>query len=217
MKVTVSNLLIIFLVSFSATVFSQEKVNQLDAQGKRTGIWKKYYNNKRIRYEGTFEAGKEVGTFKFYSEVSSNYPVIIKEFSSNSNIAKVSFYTVKGILLSKGEMNGKNRVGMWLYFHDDGKTLMSEENYENGVLNGSSTTYYKSGKVTETKFYKEGKLHGNLKRFSSDGILLDDVFYEEGKLNGPAKYYNSKGKLILSGDYKDDLKVGEWVNFKDED
>ena len=39
---------------------AQEKINQLDANGDRTGIWKKYFNNNRIRYEGQFDAGKEI-------------------------------------------------------------------------------------------------------------------------------------------------------------
>ena len=47
-------------------VFSQS-INQLDAQGKKHGIWKGTYSDTgRPRYEGTFEHGKELGTFRFF-------------------------------------------------------------------------------------------------------------------------------------------------------
>ncbi len=196
------------------TVISQEKINQLDANGKRTGIWKKQYSNNKIRYQGQFEAGKEIGIFKFYSALSSQHPIAIKTFTKNTEIATVEFYTEKGILQSKGKMKGKKHIGKWLYYHPNEKTILSEENYTNGILNGISKTYYKTGKITEILFYKNGKLHGNTKRYASNGILLDDLNYKNGKLHGLAKYYNVKGKLIYTGNYEDDKKVGKWEYFE---
>ncbi|WP_457616073.1 toxin-antitoxin system YwqK family antitoxin [Lutibacter sp.] len=210
MKLIFSTITILYLCTFGTNCLAQENINQFDAQGKRTGVWKKYYNNKRIRYQGQFEHGKEVGVFRYYSAKSSKHPIAIKIFKKNSNQATVKFYTLEGVLKSQGAMEGKQRVGKWLYYHPDGKTVMSEENYTNGVLNGESKTYYKDGKVTEILHYKDGKLHGNLKRYASNGVLLDDLNYKDGKLNGLAKYYNMDGKLIYTGIYKDDVKEGKW-------
>lgn len=212
-----SNFLLLLFLGITFNVFSQETINQFDLEGKRTGVWKKYYNNKRIRYEGTFKAGKEVGIFKFYSETSSEHPIIIKDYKNNSEVSEVKFYTVKGILLSEGKMKSKDRTGKWIYYHEDGKTMMSEENYENGLLNGEVKTYYKSGKLTEELHYKNGKLNGSLKRYSSEGVLLDDVIYKDDKLHGPAKYFNVEGKLIYSGNYENDEKVGKWEYFNNEE
>lgn len=196
------------------TINAQEKINQFNSEGERTGTWKKYYNNKRIRYQGQFEEGKEVGVFKYYSALSSDHPIAIKTFKKNSNKATIQFFTEKGILESEGEMNSKNRVGKWVYFHPDGKAILSEENYDNGILEGVSKTYYLTGKITEISHYKNGKLHGNLKRYADNGILLDDLNYENGKLHGAAKYYNVEGKLIYWGDYENDEKVGKWEYFE---
>ena len=147
----------IFVFCFAALIctnisFAQTALNQLDIDGKNHGVWRKYYANKRIRYQGQFTHGKEIGTFKFYSAASSDHPIVIKEFNSENGIAKVSFYTESGYLLSKGNMNGKKRVGKWLFFHEDGKTVMSEENYVDGKLHGEFKTFYKSGKPTEIAF-----------------------------------------------------------------
>lgn len=203
-----------FLLFNFQTSFSQEKINQFNSGGKRTGVWKKNFNNGKIRYIGQFKNGKEIGVFKFYSPINSKYPTAIKTFEANTNLAKVSFYTVEGVLVSKGLMDGKKRIGHWTYYQPDGKTLLSEENYKNGVLEGKSVTYYKSGKVAEVLSYKNDKLHGNSKRFAKNGVLLDDLNYVNGKLDGLAKYYDIHGKLIYTGNYKDDMKVGKWEYFE---
>lgn len=207
-------LTVLLLVIGNHMSIAQEKTNQFDAEGKRTGVWKKYYNNNRVRYQGQFVAGKEIGIFKFYSALSSEHPIVIKKYVDGSAAAKVKFYTEKGVLESEGEMISKNRVGKWLYYHKDGKTIMSDENYENGVLNGKATTYYKSGEITEVLNYSNGSLHGNVKRYDSSGTIVSDLNYKKGKLHGMAKYYNADGKLKYSGPYENDEKVGEWVYFE---
>ena len=207
--------LILTLFLFSGIVFGQEKINQFDANGNRTGIWKKDHQNGRIRYKGQFEAGKEVGVFNYYSIVSSDYPILIKTYSKDSDIATAEFFTEKGVLESEGKMNGKERIGKWLYYHPDGKTLLSEENYENGLLNGESKTYFVSGQLTEISHYKDGKLDGNTKQYSKEGILLEELNYKNGKLHGLATFYNINGKVIYTGMYENDEKTGKWEFYKE--
>ncbi len=209
---------ILFLICFLnlGMIYAQGDINQTDADGDRHGVWRKYYNNDRIRYAGTFEHGKEVGVFKYFSASNSDYPVIIKEYKVNSDLADVSFFTPSGSLESKGLMKGKEREGEWLYYHDDGKSIMSEENYANGKLDGDYKTYYPSGELTEVTSYKNGLLHGNYKKYSIKGFMYQDFNYANGKLNGMANYYSRKtGDLIKKGPFKDDLRVGTWENYVD--
>lgn len=208
------SLFFLLILLVSGTAMAQEKINQLDEQGRRTGVWKKYYDNKNIRYEGQFEAGKEIGVFKYYAELNSEHPILVKTYTEGSEIAKVSYFYEGGKLESEGTMKGKNRIGKWTYYNTDGKTIISEENYENGLLHGTATTYFAPGKITEVLTFKNGLLHGKVLRYSSEGILLDDLQYENDKLHGPAKYYNVAGKLIRKGNYENDLKVGNWEYFE---
>lgn len=209
-----TSLLFFLILLVSGISMAQEKINQLDAQGRRTGIWKKYYDNKNIRYEGQFMAGKEIGVFNYYGEFNSKHPNIVKTFSKGSDSAKVNFFYDDGTLQSEGSMSGINRFGKWIYYNTDGKTIVSEENYENGLLNDISTTYFSAGKKAQTATYKNGELHGDLLRYSSEGILLDDLHYENGKLHGLAKYYDVAGKLVRKGIYENDQKVGNWEYFE---
>ena len=197
-------------------VGAQTEYNKFDANGKRHGLWKKYYDNNRIRYKGTFEHGKEVGTFKFYSAAQSDFPIIVKTFHDNSDVADVKFYNDEGVLESEGQMRGKKRIGKWIYYHTDGKSVMSEENYVDGKLHGAYKTFYKDGSPTEVAEYKNGKLEGNYKKYAIKGHLIYDFNYKNGKLNGPAAYYSRKtGDLIKKGLFKDDQRVGTWENYVD--
>jgi antitoxin component YwqK of YwqJK toxin-antitoxin module len=203
--------LLFFIVPFLS---AQEKVNQFDTNGNRDGVWIKYHTNKLIRYKGQFKNGKEIGVFKFYSPNTNEFPESVKTFSEKNDAAKVEFYNDKGVVVSIGNMIKKNRVGKWLYFNEDGKTIMTEENYENGALNGISKTFFPNGKLAEVKNYKNGKLEGGLKRYADNGNLLDDLSYSNGKLHGLAKYYNIDGALIYTGFYENDEKIGEWEYYE---
>jgi len=196
--------------------FSFGQTNKFDANGKRHGVWKKYYKNKRIRYSGTFDHGKEVGTFKFYSAASSDFPVVVKVYKTSSATADVTFYSLEGKLESKGLMNGKNREGKWLYYHEDGKTLMSEETYKDGKLHGPYKTFYNTGKPTEVTNYVNGLLDGSYKKYAIKGHIYQDFTYKQGKLNGLATYYNRKnGEVTTKGTFRDDIRVGTWENYAD--
>lgn len=202
-----------FLLFLSANAVAQ-KINQVDTNGKKTGVWKKYYNNRKIRYQGQFKEGKELGTFKFYDRSSSYHPVIIKKYSFVSDSASVAFFNIDGRLKSRGTMIGKKRVGKWEYFFVNGKKL-SEEFYVDNKLDGLLRNYYANGKVTEETYYKNGVKHGVSKKYTEEGVLLEETTYANGKANGPAKYFDLKGNIKETGSYKDGRRVGKWNFYMD--
>ncbi len=203
--------ILLLSVFFIASIEAQ-KLNKFDTNGKRTGVWKKFYDNGKIRYSGEFKNGKEVGVFKFYTVTSSSQPTIVKTFIENT--ASVKFYNELGSLKSKGEMIGKNRVGKWIYYFTNGK-LFSEEEYKEGKLDGILKNYYPNGRVTQELVYIAGKLHGISKMFTDSGVLIEEVFYVKGKLEGEAKYYDLKGGIKEKGMYKNGKRVGKWEFYID--
>ena len=200
---------IFFACYFTSEECNAQKINQFNVNKKRTGIWKKYYPNKRIRYVGQFKDGKELGVFKFYDITTSKFPVIIKTFSKNSDSVSVQFYTLSGKIETKGFLLGRKRVGKWIYYYPDGKT-MSDENYKDGKLFGKQYIYYPNGKITEFALYKNGLKDGVTKKYSSKGILIEEIDYKNGKPNGVAKYFELNGNLKETGIYKDGKRVGKW-------
>ena len=191
-----------------------QRVNQFDENKQRTGVWKKYYPNKRIRYVGEFKNGKEVGVFKFYDITNSKQPVIIKTFYEDSDSLFVQFYSLKGTIETEGVMHGRSRVGNWKFYDADG-TLMSEENYRGGKLDGEQLIYYKDGKVTEFAVYKDGLKDGVFTKYASNGNLIEEITYKKGKPNGLAKYFELNGTLKETGHYKDGRRIGTWEYYID--
>ena len=211
-KIFKTSLFLSFLFIYTSN-FAQ-KINQFDANKQRTGVWKKYYDNQKIRYEGQFKNGKEIGIFKFYDETTSELPTIIKRFSETTDSVAVEFYLTNGKLQSKGFFIDKNRVGKWQYFFQDGK-IMSEETYNQGKLEGKLINYYPNGKPTEITTYTKGLKHGISQKFSSDGILIEEVTFENNILNGLAKFFELNGNLREKGIYKDGKKFGKWEFYID--
>jgi len=207
----------IFLLFFMAiTISINAQTNQFDSNGKRHGLWKKYYSNGHLKYAGTFNHGKEVGTFKHYAITGSKQPIIVRKFELNSDIAMVTFYNLNGNIESKGKMKGKNKIGKWIYYHKDGKSIMVEENYLNGKLDGDYKTFYPDGKPTIIAHYKNGKLDGKYQRFSIKNKIYEDFTYKNGKRNGYAIFYNRlNGQKQEEGNYKNGIKVGIWKFYID--
>lgn len=202
--------IIFFFIVFIGQSRAQDSINQLDKNGKFHGKYRKLHSNGNLRYEGTFQHGKEVGVFKFYAVTGEKNPIAVKEYNTKNDSIKVAFYSNSGKLQSNGVMLGKNRVGKWQYYFSDGKTLLSVENYKDDLLDGPMIVYFKNGKTTEISNYKAGKLHGNKKRFSDDGFIVEDLTYVYGTVHGPAKLYDEKGELYGKGNYENGLKTGTW-------
>ncbi|MDG2444109.1 MAG: toxin-antitoxin system YwqK family antitoxin [Flavobacteriaceae bacterium] len=206
--------LTVFILLFSFYLGSPEevnaqKINQLTKEKKRTGVWKKYYSNNRIRYVGSFVNGKEVGVFKYYDITTSRHPVIIKEFSSTSDSAKVRYYNLDGKLRTKGTMLKKSRIGKWVYFFPNG-TIFSEEFYTNGKLEGILKNYYKNGNILEITQYSRGMKNGVSEKFSDQEVLIEKVNYKNDILNGKGMYFELNGDLKEEGVYKDGKRIGKW-------
>lgn len=207
-------ILFCFCICFSIAAIGQE-YNQLDADGKRHGKWKKRFeNSNQIRYEGTFEHGKEIGEFKFYRPNSGKQPSAIKVFSKDHDTISITYYTKGGGIVSKGFLLGKTRVGTWTYYHQNSDKVMMVETYKEGKLNGEQLTYFDNGKLTEKTSFVDGKRTGKRFVYSEEGKVLKEFTYEDDKLHGWTKYYNTQGELIIEGNYKRDRKDGIWKYYK---
>jgi antitoxin component YwqK of YwqJK toxin-antitoxin module len=204
------------IILCSINAFSQSEINQMDANGKRHGVWKKTYpGTDQLRYEGAFDHGKEIGEFKYYCEKCKDKPTIIKSFNKKDAIAEVKYFTVKGKLVSEGKMDGKDRIGEWVYYQENSKNIMTRENYVNGVLDGKVITYYPNGKITQESDYKNGKKEGEDNYYSPEGVLLKKLPYSNNQIHGQVLYYDAYGNTVIEGFYKHDKKHGLWKYYKD--
>lgn len=199
------------------TLVSAQTVNQFDADGKRHGIWKKYFEGTKVlRYEGQFNHGKETGVFKYYKNIDMKASLTAtKQFNDTNNKAHVTFYSSQGKVISEGEMDGKAYIGEWKYYHKNSDKIMTLEHYDTeGRLDGEKLVYYENGQVAQKQWYVHGKLDGLYLLYSDKNVVLKEFFYVNGELHGPSKVYNPKGELIVEGDYKHGEKHGIWKYYE---
>ncbi|HZW62566.1 MAG TPA: toxin-antitoxin system YwqK family antitoxin [Flavobacteriaceae bacterium] len=202
------------ILAFFAVVltFAQE-INRFDSQGKRHGIWKKYYEGTQVlRYEGEFSHGKEIGLFKFYKNVNNEAKLsATKQFNPKDDLAEVHFYTSKGKLMSKGKMQGKAFIGEWVFYHNKNDNVMTRENYNTqGKLDGQRTVYYTNGNIAEIQHYKDGKLHGKVKLYTEKNEIISAYTYQDDQLHGEAIIYDANGNISAQGIYKNNKRHGIW-------
>ena len=211
------HLITVFLFFISSSISTQD-INQLDANGKRHGIWKKTFEGtNQLRYQGEFSHGKEIGLFKFYKLIKKKSVLTAtKQFNKNDNTAEVKFLSSRGKVISEGEMNGKLHVGKWNYYHNNSNVIMTRETYDNeGRLQGKRIVYYDNGLLAEEVNYEEGSIEGVSKWYSLKGVVLKEFVYKNNELHDLAKYYNGKGEILVEGSYKRGKKTGIWKYYKE--
>lgn len=208
---------LLFLTLFLTDAVAQDTKNQVDKDGERHGFWSVNFDKTdQPRYEGTFEHGKEVGTFKFY-KLDRNKSVLsaTREFVPNSNDILVKFYSSKGKLISEGQMINKLFVGKWVYYHNKTNGIMTVEHYnDQGQLEGEKSVYYPNGQMAEQSHYVHGKLEGVSKVFSEKGVLIKEFTYKDDILHGMSKYYDADGTMLAEGAFKNDKKHGIWKYYE---
>lgn len=194
--------------AFTSIVFAQ---NQTDANGKKHGAWKGLYEeSKRVKYEGTFDHGRETGIFTFYDDTKLHSVVATRDFSKGNNSAYTVFFDPKKNKVSEGNVVNKQYEGEWKYYHEASPAIMSTENYKDGKLNGSRKVYYRSGNIAEEENYVNGVREGTYKKYAENGTILEEVVYEKGQPDGIAIYRNPDGTIASKGPYVDGLKKGVW-------
>lgn len=201
----------IFLFLLSGVFALAQDYNKLDENGKKHGLWKGFYEeSKRLRYEGTFEHGKEVGLFKFFDDTKAETVIATREFNTNDNSCYTIFFNQKNNKVSEGKVVNKQFEGEWKYYHENSPQVMTLEYYANGKLNGVRKVFYKSGVIAEETTYKDGVKEGLYKSYAENGIVLEESNFKNGLYDGMATYRTATNELSSQGVYKKGKKVGVW-------
>jgi antitoxin component YwqK of YwqJK toxin-antitoxin module len=91
--------------------------------------------------------------------------------------------------------------------------LVTEKNYDTGLLNGIYRTYYPSGALKEEYTYLKGKRSSIGKTFYEDGALKSNASYIDGKKYGAENEYYQGGSLMQEKYYDGDEWTGVSVSY----
>ena len=209
-----NKLICLFLIQTFFT-FAQADYNKLDENGQKNGLWKGFFEeSKRIRYQGTFDHGKETGTFNYYDDTKEGTIIGVRVFNAKENSVYTTFYDQKKNIVSEGKSVNKLKEGLWKYYHEASKIVMTLENYKAGKLEGKRSVFYKNGLIAEEINYINDQKNGIYKNYTEKGIVLESSIYKNNEFDGLAIYRDTENNIIAQGMFKNGKKVGIWNFYK---
>lgn len=193
-------------------MFAQLDYNKLDEKGNKNGLWKGYYpETKNLKYEGTFEHGKEVGVFNFYDNTKTKRVIATREFNPTDNSAYTIMYDQLKNKVSEGKVINKLPEGKWIYYHKSSNAIMATENYAKGKLEGMRNVFYPNGKIAEEIVYVNNLKNGPYRRYTVAGIVIEESNYKDGEYDGVTLFRDpDSGKIVSKGVFTKGKKTGIW-------
>jgi antitoxin component YwqK of YwqJK toxin-antitoxin module len=198
----------------ASKIYSNGKVigdGIVDAEGRRQGPWKEFYETGELRSEGKYKDGGREGDWVFY-------------YRDGKEEQRGAYH--------KGKPDGD-----WKWIYDNGQ-IWREEIFYDGLEEGLAIEYNDTGKVVSKGDYlsgeKEGKWFQDLgddreegtyvvglrsglwKHYYPSGKLKFEGKFEQGAENGKHLYYFESGQIKEIGNYKFGLKEGDWFLYNQE-
>lgn len=186
-------------------------------------VYKDFYEDGTMKYEGGYINGMPVGTHYHYRQkyMCDSLPVarddtsdvMIKKYVCRNRAVPDSAITyLEGIKIEYGAVDSmRNRIGIWSEYHNSGE-FRGKGLYANDKRIGDWIFYYPNGQVEQRgKYDKKGRAQGEWKWFYENGALMREEFYIDNLRNGMMTDYTEDGKIITKGEYIDDMQEGLWI------
>ena len=211
---------LICLIAFTLSGFqlNAQGKNQVDAQGRKQGVWEKTYpKSLAYEYKGQFKDDKPVGTFTYFYP-STKLKAVIKH-NEKTGRSETYMYHESGVLMAYGIYRNQKKDSVWTQYGPGGK-LSSRETYKNGILEGKFTIYYipedpdgKMQNIAKTGNYKNGKLNGEIIEYFDYGTVKTKFMYLDGTKHGLCVSNHSNGQTMMHERFKYGIKHGYFQAF----
>lgn len=130
-------------------------------------------------------------------------------------------YRTDSIKRAEGTYDHNNKIGLWIYYFEDGTTVQKKETYHTNKLEGPYQEYYKDGTLKESGYYENNRRKTLLSRYYPSGCLEYSAHYDEtGKEEGIVRYYfdcdsinNTIGQLEFEYTAHSGMPKGEAVRY----
>ena len=207
----------IFVISlftiFSYALFGQDTLNITDSLGRKQGSWRKTDTAGRVIYDGHFKNGFPSGEFHYY--YADGKLKTVSMVSERGKRAVITSYFPNGKKMACGVYLNEKKDSLWQFFSESNGTLVSEERYKNGVMEGFSRVFYPDGTLSEQHFYKQGIRDGLWEQHYTDGKIKLRGAYKAGEKQGAFKTFYNSGKSMIEGQYLSGHQAGIWTYYNE--
>ncbi|WP_299553165.1 hypothetical protein [Seonamhaeicola sp.] len=98
------------------------------------------------------------------------------------------------------------------YWYRSGKIHQSVSNVGGFLLHKNYTKYYKSNQLAEQGEFVHGLKHGVWKTWHKNGLVKTKTYWEHGYREWHFTAYDSFGNITLQGNYRKNIKTGQWID-----
>lgn len=186
-------------------------------------VYKETYDDGTLKYEGVYSDGVAIGShFHYIQKQRCDSSLFLRDDTSNVYIKKLVCRNIPvpdscieyfdGVIVAKGAVDSvRNRIGIWTEYHNTGE-FKGKGKYIAGGRTGDWEFYYPSGKLEQKgKYDKKGRPQGVWKWYYESGALLREENYVNGKREGTMTDYTEDGKILTTGSFVENEKVGPWI------
>ncbi|MCF8465151.1 MAG: hypothetical protein K9G41_09935 [Flavobacteriales bacterium] len=198
----------------AAKIYNKGKIigeGIVDAEGRRQGPWKEFYETGELRSEGKYKDGMREGDWLFYyrdgkEEQRGTYHKGKPDgdwkwtYSNGQTWREEVFYD--GL-----------EEGLAIEYNDTGK-VVSKGNYLSGEKEGA--WFQDIGDDREEGTYVAGQRNGIWKSYFPSGKIKFEGKFEQGAENGKHSYYFESGQVQEAGSFKFGFKEGDWYSYNEE-
>lgn len=210
---------------------TREVLNRFDAQGRKHGYWKDFYDNFELKWEQYYNHGLRHGYYKEYDERGNlvriaKYVNDVEEVveSETQPLQMQHEYYPNGRIRREASFRGGRREGTWREFDEQGN-VTSSQIYQNGRLvqsgimetdgtrRGEWVELYPDSTLRAQGIYLNGKRSGEWKFYYPGEVIEQIGHYQDGKLNGTWTWYFPNGRIQKQEDFFNDAPEGSYVEY----
>lgn len=186
-------------------------------------VYKDFYEDGTMKYEGGYINGMPVGTHYHYRQkyMCDSLPVarddtsdvMIKKYvCRNRAVPDSAIIYEEGIKLSYGAVDSlRNKIGIWTEYHNSGE-FRAKGLYSSDKRIGEWVFYYPNKQIEQKgKYDKKGRAQGEWKWYYENGALMREELYLDNLRDGMMTEYTEDGKIITKGEFIEDMQEGLWV------
>jgi len=119
-------------------------------------------------------------------------------------------YTLRdkeGNLRNKGMCEYGKKVGLWTWWHSNGKLLQQVSYVDDQIEDGDSVKFDQDGHIILMARHQNGKMNGLVKEFYASGQLKKCGNMVDGKKHGTYKQYLENGDLAAHVIFENDVLI----------
>lgn len=129
-------------------------------------------------------------------------------------VIRTKEYDIEFYVSLKKKRTNKNKEYFW---YKSGEIHNSIGNAAGELLHLQYVKYYADNSLAERGEFEYGLKKGVWKQWYPNGVIMEESRWVDGVKYGPYSYYNEFGELVITGKYRDNNKIGVWINLERKD